>query len=295
MHKIFVVGCGDIGLRVARQCLERRWPVTALVRSEASAQRLRGAGLDLFHADLDRADSLVGLPTAGAGVFYFVPPPEAGGATDPRVAAFAAAMTQALPHRVVYLSTSGVYGDRDGGWVDEDTPPDPRTVRGKRRLSAEQTLRAWGERLGVPVIVLRVGGIYGPGRLPVQRLRQGLAVLEPAACGFTNRIHADDLATVCLAALERGRPGAVYNVSDGQPGTMTEYFLAVADRLGLPQPPTVSWEEAQRTLTPAMLSYLGESRRMDTRRLREELAVTLRYPTLADGLAAVDPAAELGG
>jgi nucleoside-diphosphate-sugar epimerase len=141
----------------------------------------------------------------------------------------------------------------------------------------------------VPVIVLRVGGIYGPGRLPIERLRQALPVLRPEESLPGNRIHADDLAAACVAAGERGRADAIYNVSDGQDSTMTEYFFAVADALGLPRPPTVSLAEARGRLSQVMLSYLTESRRLDNRRMREELGVVLQYPDLASGLRSCLP------
>jgi nucleoside-diphosphate-sugar epimerase len=161
----------------------------------------------------------------------------------------------------VYISTTGVYGDAGGAWVDEDCPPAPATSRARRRLDAEQTLARWAEPAGTQVIVLRVPGIYGPGRLPLERIRRGEPVLAPGECGYTNRIHAEDLVRVCVAAAQRGRPGAVYNVSDGAPGTMTEYLLAVADAAGLPRPPVVGLDQARRVMSPGMLSYLGESRR----------------------------------
>lgn len=281
MKLIFIIGCGDIGLRVARQWLERGAAVRALARSEDSAARLAAAGIDAVPGDLDAPASLVALPINGATVYYFAPPPLQG-VTDSRMHAFTAAGLK--PERVVYISTSGVYGDRAGAWVDEDTPPAPGTDRARRRLDAETTLRAWGREAGVAVTILRVGGIYGPGRWPLERLQAGTPVLREEECGYTNRIHADDLAAICVAAAERGGADRIYNVSDGRNGTMTEYFYAVADRFGLPRPPALTMEQAQQQLSAAMLSYLTESRRMDNRRLLQELGVTLRYQDLADGL-----------
>jgi nucleoside-diphosphate-sugar epimerase len=283
---VLIVGYGDIGQRVARLCVARGWPVTAVARSP---RPLPGVGL--LAADLDRPESLAALPTGGSRVLYFAPPPDRG-STDPRMSAFLDAAAAAPPDRIVYLSTSGVYGDRGGAWVGEDDMPDPQTDRGRRRLDAELRLRAFAAAYGSAPVVLRVGGIYGPGRLPVDRLRKGLPVLAAADCGFTNRVHAEDLAAIAVAAAERGQPGAIYNVSDNRPGTMTEYFDAVADRLGLPRPPQVALDEAERVLTPGMLSYLRESRRLDARKLAE-LGVTLRYPDLASGLASLDPEQEL--
>lgn len=281
MNLIFIIGCGDIGLRVARLWQGRGATVSALARSEDSAARLAAAGIEAVPGDLDTPASLAALPVNGATVYYFAPPPLQGD-SDPRMHAFVAAGLR--PERVIYISTSGVYGDRAGGWVDEDTPPAPGTDRARRRLDAETTLRAWGRESGVKVNILRVGGIYGPGRWPLERLQAGTPVLREEECGYTNRIHADDLAAICVAAAERGGPDRIYNVSDGRNGTMTEYFNAVADRFGLPRPPAITMAEAQQRLSPAMLSYLTESRRMDNRRLLQELGVTLRYPDLAAGL-----------
>jgi nucleoside-diphosphate-sugar epimerase len=194
-----------------------------------------------------------------------------------------------LPRRIVYISTSGVYGDTGGAWVTEETPPNPQTSRAKRRLAAETALRQFGKLSGVEVIILRVGGIYGPGRLPVERLQKGLPVLNETECGYTNRIHAEDLALICLATGERGHTDNIYNVSDGQPGNMSQYFFAVADALGLPRPPSLPMDEARAQLSPAMLSYLTESRRMDNGKLLREFGLTLRYPDLASGLAEIEP------
>jgi nucleoside-diphosphate-sugar epimerase len=234
--------------------------------------------------DLDDPQSLEGLGVDGMVLYYFAPPP-ARGEHDSRMRGFVTAV-RGRPRRAVYISTTGVYGDAGGAWVDEDTPPAPATSRGRRRLDAERVLARWAAAAGAEVVILRVPGIYGPGRLPLERIRRAEPVLEPGECGFTNRIHAEDLARVCVAAAKRGRPGAVYNVSDGEPGTMTEYFFAVADAAGLPRPPMVGLAEARRVMSAGMLSYLGESRRIANRRMLAELGVTLRYPDLGRGLAA---------
>lgn len=290
---IFIVGCGDIGGRVARLWRLRGLSVRALARSKASAERLRSQGIEPVSGDLDQAESLPQLTLDGQALYYFAPPAD-GGDDDPRMVNFLHALQQQpLPEVVVYLSTSGVYGDRKGAWVDEVTPPQPQTVRAKRRLAAETALREWGRAHGVEVVILRVGGIYGPGRLPITRLQKGLPVLNEAESGYTNRIHAEDLAAICVAAAERGGPDRIYNVSDGQSGTMTQYFKAVAERLGMPQPHEISFSEAQQQLSPAMLSYLTESRRMRNQRMLEELEITLSYPDLASGMADLDPAVEL--
>lgn len=280
---VFIIGCGDIGRRVAALHLKLGDRVTALSRSAVSAARLEAQGITTVNGDLDDPRSLETLTPDSALVYYFAPPPGDSSA-DQRMENFIG--TRHLPQKIIYLSTSGVYGDCRGAWVDEDTPPNPQTPRAQARLAAETILMQWSLRNDTPVVILRVGGIYGPGRLPIARIRQGLPVLRSDECPYTNRIHADDLARVCLAAAQRGKSGAIYNVCDGEPSTMTDYFNAVADRFDLPRPSALSWAEAQQILSPGMLSYLNESRRMDNRRMREELGVTLLYPNLQAGLAA---------
>ena len=282
---VLIVGCGDIGMRVA--ALERAAgrPVAALARSEDSVLRLRAAGIASIRGDLDVPSSLAALPLKDAVVYYFAPPPGKG-VTDPRMEAFVSLLVpHDLPARVVLISTTGVYGDCRGEWVTEERQPNPQADRAKRRLAAETALRRWGESSGVPVVILRVPGIYGPGRLPEERLRGGEPVLREKESPFSNRIHADDLARVCMAAARCRRPSVVYNVSDGHPTTMTDFFNRAADQLGIPRPPAITRDEAQRRLGEGMLSYLAESNRIDNRRMREELGVELMYPDLVAGLA----------
>jgi nucleoside-diphosphate-sugar epimerase len=285
LNAVLIVGCGDIGRRVAALCLAEGRSVTGLVQSAASVARLRESGIAPLQADLDDPAALGAVNCAGQSVYYFAAPP-AEGETDPRMTHFLAAIA-GVPQRIVYISTTGVYGDCGGAWITEAQPVNPRTARGKRRLAAENALRAWSAQTGVPVVILRVPGIYGPGRLPAERIRKGLPVLREAEAPYSNRIHADDLARVCMAAMQRGAPGAVYNVADNQPTTMSHYFNRIADTLGLPRPPAVSMSEAREQLTAAMLSFIEESRRIDNRKMREELGVTLLYPDLESGLVAM--------
>lgn len=288
---MLIIGCGDIGRRVAALCQTEGAQVHALSRGAAHAAELRARAITVHEGDLDRPDNLPALPSAGALLFYFAPPP-AEGDGEPRLHGFLRHIAAAPPARLIYISTSGVYGDCQGARVTEDTPPRPTTTRARRRLAAERLLREWERDSGVPVMVLRVGGIYGPGRLPLARLRQGTPVLREADCGYTNRIHADDLAAVCVAAAHRGAAGGLYNVCDGRPSTMTDYFNRVADRYGLPRPPQVDLAEARARLSAEMMSYLDESRRMDNGRMLRELGVRLRYPSLDEGLAAIAVDAE---
>jgi nucleoside-diphosphate-sugar epimerase len=279
---MLIVGCGYVGRRVAALYRSQGEPVTGLVRTAASAGQLAEAGVVPLEADLDGDFD---LPAGEPRVLYLVAPPERG-ATDPRIARFLEAAQRRGVRRIVYLGTTGVYGDCGGDWVDEDRPVRPSVDRARRRWDAESRLRDWAERTGGELVILRVAGIYGPGRLPLERLRSGLPMVAEDEAPWTNRIHADDLAAVCVAAMARGRNGAVYNVADGHPGNMTDYFNRVADAAGLPRPPVIRMADAGGRLSEGLLSYLRESRRLSNRRMLDELGVVLRYPTLAEGLPA---------
>jgi nucleoside-diphosphate-sugar epimerase len=279
-----IIGCGDIGIRVARLVQREDGLVAGLARTDASAERLRAFGVEPVMGNLDDSASLASLSTAGKLVFYFAPPP-GGGPFDSRMRNFCQTIgSGALPEKVIYMSTSGVYGDCGGEWVTEETPINPQTSRAQRRADAEATLKEWGRAQGVPVVILRVTGIYGPGRLPLARIQQGHPVLREEESPPTNRIHADDLANICLKTAAKAVDGDIFNVSDGQPGTMTQYFDAVSDLLDLARLPQVSMAEAKQIMNPMMLSYLSETRRMDNRKMMEQLDVKLMYPDLESGL-----------
>lgn len=284
MQTVVIAGCGDIGRRVGRLYYAEGAAVTGIVRSEASAQQLERDGIESLILDLD-APPQADLPLQqGAIMFYFAPPPPEG-VIDSRIRGWLEKLsTNNLPDKVVLISTTAVYGDSQGAWLTENSPLNPGTERGQRRLDAETVLQQWSAETGVPVVILRVPGIYGPGRLPRARLEKGLPVLDEKESGYTNRIHADDLATICVAAAERGKPGAIYNVSDGHPGTMTGWFNAVADHLDLPRPPQVSRAEAETQVSAGMLSYLKESRRISNQKMLDELGVELKYADLSEGI-----------
>ncbi|MGQ9659066.1 MAG: SDR family oxidoreductase [Thermochromatium sp.] len=286
MPDIVIVGCGYVGERLARQYLARGDSVLGLVRSQSGLDRLAAAGIPSARHDLAGTDAMP-CSLAGVRLFHLVPPPEHGTEdlhTQHLIASFAQA---GHPRRLVYFSTTGVYGDCGGAWVDEDWPTRPTLDRSRRRLDAEEQLRCWSREHGGELVVLRVAGIYGPGRLPLERLRRGLPLVRPDEAPYSNRIHVDDLVTVCIAAMDRGRDGAIFNVSDGHPSTMTEYFMQIAKAAGLPVPPLIGLAEASTHLSEGMMGYMRESRRLSNRRLREELGVDLRYPTLTEGLAQV--------
>ncbi len=286
MKPVVIIGCGDIGLRVARLYRDKGASISGMVREDEKAQHLTSLGISPLVANLDDPESLTHLPLNGAQVFYFAPPP-GGGFSDPRMRRLLESIPAGQePAKIVYISTSGVYGDCGDAIVTEQTPANPQTSRARRRFDAENTLLGWGKDRGVAAVILRVTGIYGPGRLPVARLTEGHPLLREEECKPTNRIHAEDLARVCVAAMEKAEAGEIFNVCDGQGGTMTQYFLAVADALGLPHPQQISLEEARKVMAPLMISYLTESRRMDNRKMLTRLGITLKYPTLEQGLKA---------
>jgi nucleoside-diphosphate-sugar epimerase len=281
---VLITGCGYVGRRVAGLLQAENHQVTGCVRSKESAAALDRSGIRAVTVDLDRPAAKHGWAHGFDAVFYFTPPPPQG-EQDPRMQAFLQTLdVEAPPRRIVYISTSAVYGDCQGAWISESQAVNPATARGQRRLDAEQRLMAWCDAHDVQWILLRVPGIYGPGKLPLARLRKGTPVLREEASPYTNRIHADDLAHICVAAIKSAHANTVYNVSDGHPGNMTDYFFKVADAAGLPRPPTVSRVEAQEVLSAGMLSFLKDSRRMSNSKMLAELAVTLRYPDLDAGL-----------
>ena len=285
MSAVWIVGCGYVGERVALAERAEGNAVTAVVRTAESALHLTTLGVHAVQHDLD-LPSLPGLNAQESVVYYFAPPPSHG-TTDPRLARFLSALGDPpRVQRLVLISTSGVYGDCRGEWVTEARPVHPEAERAQRRWDAEQTARRWSERTRVPIVILRVPGIYGPGRLPLDRLRAGEPVLNESESPWSNRVHVDDLVMSCLAAARRGLAGAVYNISDGTPTTMTDYFNRVADAAGLPRPPQISLHAAGTRLSAGMRSYLAESKRLDNRAMREGLGVTPRYPDLVSGLAA---------
>ena len=237
MKKLLVVGCGDIAVRALPQ-LAREYEVSGLVRAPAQADRIAALGATPLSGDLDHPATLQ-TPAAGADLVLHLAPPGEGGDRDERTANLIAALSARPPERLVYISTSGVYGNCGGAWVDEDRLLAPQTARAVRRVDAERALFAWGKQSGVAVSVLRVPGIYAAERLPLAQLKRGAPVLRAEDDVYTNHIHADDLAAVCLAALERGAAGRAYNASDDSEIKMGDYFDLVADRARLPRPPRI--------------------------------------------------------
>lgn len=264
--------------------LVRRWRVYALVRERDAS--LATLGVTQIVGDLDRRASLRRLRGLADAVIHSAPPPDRNDA-DPRTQRLIAALRLgSLPRRLVYISTSGVYGNCHGERVFETRTPNPETPRGRRRLSAERQLRCFGAVSQCRVSILRAPGIYAADRLPLERLRKGLPLLRAEDDSWTNHIHAGDLGRACVAALARGRANRVYNANDDSDLPMAAWFGKLARAFGLPMPPRVSRAEAAKLLPPVQLSFMNESRRLDNTRLKRELAFRFRYPTVDDGIDA---------
>lgn len=283
-----VVGCGYAGTRFARHASGRR-PLLAIVRSGPSATELEAAGINTMRLDLDDTHPVLQPSLAnaseGAAVVYLVPPPDHG-TSDPRLERFLVQLGAAVPAVLVYVSTTGVYGDTGGALVDERTPLAPGNDRARRRVAAESAAQAWCAARGVRCVILRVSGIYGPHRLPLERLECGEPVLRQEDAGPGNRIHVDDLAATIAATVDDPTAQGAYNVTDGDPVSTTAFMLETAAAAGLPAPRFVAKSEAARHISPGMLAFLLESRRVDNRRLLSELGVRLRYPTAQTGILA---------
>jgi len=269
MRRLLIIGCGDVGLRMVRK-LRGRWRIYALTHSENRHALLRAEGIVPVAGDLDRPETLDRLAGLAQDVVHFAPPPGSG-TRDTRTANLVRALAKggSLPQRMTYISTSGVYGDCGGAVVDETRRAKPSSDRARRRLDAEWQLRAWGAETGVHVSILRVPGMYAAERLPLARLKAGTPALEAEQDPSTNHIHADDLARTVMAALSRGRGGRAYNACDDSWMKMGDYFDLVADQFGLPHPPRISREAAERKIAESTLSFMRESRRLANHRLKK--------------------------
>jgi len=278
-----------VALRTAL-LLRGRARLYGLTRRAADGPKLRAHGIVPLAGDLDEHATLRRLRTAPFAVLHFAPPPS-DGRDDPRTQKLVAALTRAriIPQRFVYISTTGVYGDCAGAHVSESRARRAQTPRARRRVAAEDRLRAWACGHGVQLAILRAPGIYGETRLPLERIRQGTPVLAADDDVYTNHIHADDLARATVAAMFHGRPNRAYNVTDDAQLKMGGWFDAVADAFHLPRPPRVTWEEAEQRIAPMLLSFMSESRRLGNERMKRELRVRLRYPTPDALLAGIAP------
>lgn len=295
-ERLLIIGCGDVGQRVVRNLQTGpgagRMQVLALTSNAGKVARLRDLGATPLVGNLDDTRTLRRLSGMATRVLHLAPPPGEGAQgtawwRDPRTATLVRVLRlRSLPVSLVYASTSGVYGDCQGALVSETRAVAPATARAQRRVNAERAVRHFG-RAGVRTSVLRIPGIYAPDReggTPEARLRRGTPVLCAQDDVFTNHIHADDLARACMAALWRGKPQRAYNVCDSDHLKMGDYFDLAADLYGLPRPPRIPRSAAQEQLSPMVLSFMGESRRLDNHRLLHELGLRLRYPKVVEGL-----------
>jgi nucleoside-diphosphate-sugar epimerase len=241
-------------------------------------------GLTHSEYDLDKDGPLPIDPPDSYTVLYTVPPSYES-LSDLRLQRLLDVLDPA-PTRFVYISTTGVYGDHDGATVSEKTPTSPGSDHAARRVAAEDALNSWAAKKGCVAVVLRVPGIYGPGRLGIERLREGSPAIEEGDAGPGNRIHVDDLAACCVAAMSSDIPAGVYNIGDGDHRTSTWFANEVARQCELPAPPTISMEDARREFSPMRMSFLSESRCVDTQKMRDVLGVTLKYANPEDGIKA---------
>jgi nucleoside-diphosphate-sugar epimerase len=277
--RLLIIGCGDVGLRVLR-LLAGRCQVYALTSSPERCEALRAAGATPLLGNLDDPASLRRLAGLADAVLHLAPP-QGHGQQDTRTRQLLRSLARSAPQRLVYVSTTGVYGDAGGARFDETRPVAPATDRARRRVDAEQQLRRFGRETGARVSVLRAPGIYAadrPGGDPRERVRAGKPVLVASEDVCTNHIHADDLARACLRALFAGWSQRVWHVCDDSELLMGDYFDHVADQAGLPRPRRITRVEAARELTPLSLSFWSESRRLDNRRVKRELRLRLRHP-----------------
>ena len=293
--RLLIVGCGACGLQIVQQ-KARHWRIFATTTQASNRESLLAAGATPLQVDLDLPPNRRRRWTAlAAALIMLVPPPRTGDqdARTRRLAHLLRRQTRPIVaprarptrQRLIYISTSGVYGNADGRWIDETQPLRPQSDRAKRRIDAENVLRRLGKTPRWSVGILRAPGIYGPDRLPLKRLAAATPCINDDEDSYSNHISEVDLARGALMALHRGRNQRVFNANDDQPMKIGAYFDAVADACGLPRPPRAPRQAVQQALTPLQWSFLQESRRLCNRRLRKELRMTLRYPSVHDALA----------
>ena len=278
--RILIIGCGDIGLRVAQQ-LCRNYRVFALTSQQSRFPEFRGLGITPILGNLDKPETLWRLSGLAETVIHLAPPQNIGH-RDSRTRNLTRILAQgpASLSRLIYVSTTGVYGDHKGGRVSEITPVNPQSERAKRRVDAERVLRLWGPAHGVAVTILRVPGIYAANRLPVERLQARTPALISDEDAYSNHIQSDDLARLVCAAVYHGKPQRVINACDGGETKMGDYFDEVADAFGLERPARMPAAELQKIVSPMLWSFMRESRRVTNTRL-PELKTPLRYPSVA--------------
>lgn len=287
---LLIIGCGDVARRTA-PLLNTHYRLLGLCRNPASFNELRQHGILPLSGDLDHPNTLNILAGTAQMVLHLAPPPNHG-IHDTRTANLLAALTRRLkkrasilPQRLVYISTSGVYGDCKGALIDETRRVNPGSERAKRRIDAEWQIRQWGKRNHVNISILRIPGIYAANRLPLKRLHDAAPILSPEDDSYTNHIHANDLARVIYSALRYAKHGRIYHACDDSHLKMGEYFDLVADRFNIPRPPRIKRDQANGLISPSMLSYMDESRRLMNIRMKRELHINLYYPTVFEGIS----------
>jgi nucleoside-diphosphate-sugar epimerase len=274
-----------MGLQIAER-LQSQQAVIGIVRSDQSLHTCNDRGIDCIRLDLDQLEAVnqYDMDVEQHSILYLAPPPRQG-ERDTRLQNFLQALGPQRPKKIVLISTTGVYGDCEGRWVDESTPLNPQVDRAKRRLDAEQQLQSWCQQRQLSWVILRVPGIYGPGKLPLQRISSGEPIVRQEDSPYSNRIHAYDLASICIQAVMDEAITGIYNCADGHPSTMYDYFMKVAQATGLPAPEAISLQQARTRLSAGMLSYMAESRRIGNEKLRRDFKLELRYPDITAGLA----------
>jgi nucleoside-diphosphate-sugar epimerase len=276
---LLAMGLGYSAAALSRRLLAQGWRVIGTTRSPEKAARLQAQGIEPL---IWPGTPLDGALAEATHILLSIAPDAAG---DPVIVAEAEALRRAKPEWVGYLSTTGVYGDHDGGWVDETTPLTPGTARGRQRVLAEAQWQALAADQGWPLHIFRLAGIYGPGRGPFRKVKDGTAqrIVKPGQ--FFSRIHVEDIGQVLHASIHRPDPGAVYNVCDDDPSPPQDVLAHAAELLGLPIPPEVDIDKAD--MTPMARSFYAESKRVRNDRLKRDLGIKLLYPTYRDGLAAL--------
>ncbi|MET0856207.1 MAG: SDR family oxidoreductase [Telluria sp.] len=281
LPRLLIVGCGDVGMRLL-PLVRDRFRVFAVTSNPERRAELRAAGAIPIVADLDRPASLQRLARLAPNVIHLAPP-QGDGNLDKRTRNLTAILPDGA--RLVYVSTTGVYGDCQGALIDETRPVAPHNARARRRVDAERVLRDWARRAQGRLAIVRAPGIYARERLPLARLQQGTPALIAQDDVYTNHIHADDLAGIVALALFRALPGRVYHAVDDTHMLMGDYFDSVADAFGLARPPRVARAQLAAEVSPIKLSFMSESRRISNGRIKGELGVRLRYPEVIGALA----------
>lgn len=289
MRTLLIIGFGDIARR-ATPALRRHWRLLAMVRNKEGADKARLLGVTPIIGDLDDRDSLERVASLAETILYCAPPANAG-PCDSRMRRFLSAIAKAksITQHLVYISTSGVYGDAAGAWQNESALPRPDSARGQRRLDAEQQLRRFAARHAATLSILRAPGIYASERLPLSRIINGTPAIRHDEDSWSNHIHADDLAMLCVAALKHASGIRVYNASDDRPTRTGEWFDLVADAHALSRAPRLARADVKQQVSPMLWSFLAESRRLDNSRIKRELGVTLQWPDVYRWIAQYRP------